>query len=150
MACEGFFLKIAKLDKNAFIPTRATEGSIGYDLYSPKCIAIYPKCNVCIKTNLAFGIPQGFYGRITSKSGLAFNNGISAFPGTIDTDYIGNICVVLYNERGRVYYVKRGDPIAQFIVQKSFVPQIKEIGISCLRSTERGCKGFGSSSNPYN
>lgn len=146
---SGISLNIAKLDENAFMPTRATQGSVGFDLYSPINFVISPFSRICIPTNLAFHIPEGYYGRIASRSGLVLSKGITAFPGTIDTDFTGNISVILFNDSYTTYYIPRGERIAQFILEKSFVPHIQEINISSLPFTERGSKGFGSSANFY-
>ena len=148
MASE-ILLNIAKLHKNAFIPTRATQGSIGYDLYSPANFVISPFDRICIPINLVFCIPTGYYGRIASRSGIALSNGIMVFPGTIDTDFTGNISIILFNNSLTTYNGSRGDRIAQSILEKSFVPHIQEIDISSLPVTERGDKGFGSSINFY-
>ena len=79
------------------VPTKATKYSIGLDLYIPDSYLIHPKRQVLIPIQIKLGIPPGYYGRITSKSGLAVEHEICVGAGVIDPDYTGEIKVLLIN-----------------------------------------------------
>ena len=89
-------------------------------------------------------IPKGFYGRIVGQSGLANNHGIFVFPGTIDADYRGVVCIVLFNLSDDDYEVRKGNHIAQVIIERCYGVKFVEYGGE-LTETERTAKGFGSS-----
>ena len=135
-------LQIVKMSPRAVVPTKATRYSIGLDLYSPDSYLIHPKRWVLIPIQIKLGIPLGYYGRITSKSGLAVKHGMHVDAGVIDPDYTGEIKVLLINDGRNYYQVNQGDPIAQLILEKvsiSILRQVKE-----LPTTGRGERGCGS------
>lgn len=144
MTSEQIVLKILKLNKNAFIPTRATQQSAGLDLFSPVDCILHPFQRVLISINLVFVIPLGYYGKVKGRSGLALRNGISVFNGTIDPDYMGNIGILLFNNSENIYHIHRGERIAQFILARLYLPIIEEIDTLVLPFSERGAAGFGS------
>ena len=111
-------LQIVKMSPRAVVPTKATKYSIGLDLYSPDSYLIHPKRQVLIPIQIRLGIPLGYYGRITSKSGLAVQHKIYVGAGVIDPDYTGEIKVLLINDGKHYYQVNQGDPIAQLILEK--------------------------------
>jgi dUTP pyrophosphatase len=135
-------LKICKITDNATIPTRSSSGSAGYDLYAAYDYTIVSRGKVLIKTDLQIEIPEGCYGRIAPRSGLAVNHFIDVGAGVIDRDYRGNVCVLLFNF-GEEYIVHKGDRVAQLICEKILIPFIAEYKI--LEETNRGEEGFGSS-----
>ena len=96
-------LQIVEMSPRAVVPTKATKYSIGLDLYSPDSYLIHRKRQVLIPIQIRLGIPPGYYGRITSKSGLAVEHKICVGAGVIDPDYAGEIKVLLIND-GRHYY----------------------------------------------
>jgi len=138
------------LNREFFIPERATVGSAGYDLkasfetsFSP--IVIPPGERRLIKTNLIAEIPTGYYGRIAPRSGLAFKHGIDVLAGVIDSDYRGEIGVILINlDTKAPYSVSNGDKVAQLIIEPYAVCDmiIRASGDTTL--TDRGAGGFGS------
>jgi dUTP pyrophosphatase len=138
-------LKIKKLDENATIPTRAHESDAGLDLYSiEENVTINPQSRLTIKTGISIEIPEGYYGRVAPKSGLASKQGIDVLAGVIDSSYRGEVKVILYNTNKDVgaWQVFKGDKIAQLIIEKHYnfpVEIVKE-----LSDTERGDGGFGS------
>lgn len=138
-------LKIKKLDENATIPTRAHETDAGLDLYSiEENVTINPQSRLTIKTGISIEIPEGYYGRVAPKSGLASKQGIDVLAGVIDSSYRGEVKVILYNTNKDVgaWQVFKGDKIAQLIIEKHYnfpVEIVKE-----LSDTERGDGGFGS------
>ena len=137
-------LQFVKMSPRAVVPTRATKYSIGLDLYSPENYLIHPKRQVLIPIQTRLGIPLRYYGRITSKSGLAMQHNIHVGAGAIDPDYTGEIKVLLINDAKHYYQVKRGDPIAQLILEKASTPILKQV--KELPTTGRGERGCGSHS----
>ena len=94
-------------------------GSAGYDLFANERKILEPSGRALVRVDLNLAIPEGYYGSIVGRSGLANKQGIVAFPGTIDSDYRGVLCVILFNLSGDTYLVERGNRIAQIIIQKS-------------------------------
>jgi dUTP pyrophosphatase len=136
-------LGIKKLSYDAILPTRGSDGSVGYDLYSNED-AIVP-CqagNALVGTGLAVRIPDGCYGRVAPRSGLAVKHCIDVGAGVIDPDYTGEVKVVLFNRGFDNFEIKKGDRIAQLILERCETPHVKEIGL--LEETLRGSDGFGS------
>ncbi len=136
-------MKIKLTDFNAHVPTKGSEHSAGYDLYSCCNGLVYPQERMLIKTGIVLEIPEGFYGRIAPRSGLALKNGIDVMAGVIDSDYRGEIGVILYNtDKNTPFHIKIGDRIAQLIIEKYYTFDLQEEQI--INSTERGSGGFGS------
>ena len=134
-------LPFVKMSVNAITPTRATEGSIGLDFYSPSDYIIPPHSQLLIPTQIQLQIPLGHYGRLASKSGLAILHQLHVGAGVIDPDYTGEIMVLLINTASRVHSIKKGDPIAQLILEKVSVPILREV--QQLPPTTRGAHGCG-------
>ena len=136
-------MKIKLTDFNAQIPTKGSEHSAGYDLYSCCNALIYPQERMLIKTGIVLEIPEGFYGRIAPRSGLALKNGIDVMAGVIDSDYRGEIGVILYNtDKNTPFHIKIGDRIAQLIIEKYYTFDLQQA--EDLNVSERGTGGFGS------
>lgn len=136
-------IEIKKLSENAKIPTRGTIFAAGYDLYAAESFVIKPLSRQLIKTNVSIGIPDGFYGRIAPRSGLAYKNGIDVLAGVIDADYRGDIGVILFNsDVNKDFEVKTGDRVAQLIIEKCF--DVSWLETDTLKDTQRSSGGFGS------
>ena len=120
-------LPFVKMSANVVTPTRATEGLVGLDFYSPVDYIIPPHSQLLIPTQIKLQIPLGYYGRLASKSGLAILHQLHVGAGVIDLDYIGEIMVLMINAASRVYSIKKGDPIAQLILEKVSIPILREI-----------------------
>ena len=126
------------------IPTRATSGSAGYDLTSAIDAEIHPNSRIIVPTGVFLEIPTNFEGQIRSRSGLAAKHGVFVLnsPGTIDSDYRGEIKVILFNSSLDLFTIKKGDRIAQIVFAAvfpaRFIPQIMP------STTDRGVGGFGS------
>ena len=90
-------IKIKLLSEAGKIPAKGTGFSAGYDLYAAESGEIDPLKRFLIKTNISIAIPKGYYGRIAPRSGLAYKNGIDVMAGVIDSDYRGDVGVILYN-----------------------------------------------------
>lgn len=95
-----------------------------------------------VKTDIQVQLPEGCYGRVAPRSGLAVKNFIDVGAGVIDEDYRGNVGVVLFNHSDLEFAIAKGDRIAQLICEKIYYPCIEEV--TSLTETERGAAGFGS------
>ena len=139
-------VKIKRLNKLAKIPTRGTAESAGYDLYAAtdKDIQISPHSNVKIGTGIAMSIPNGFFGGIFARSGVATKRNMrpSNCVGIIDSDYTGEVIVSIHNDSTETKTIQRGERIAQLVI----VPYLSVIfdEVNELDETERGAGGFGS------
>ena len=138
---EFIELPFVKMSTNAVTPTRATEGLVGLDFYSPADYIIPPHSQLLIPTQIKLQIPLGLYGRLASKSGLAILHQLHVGAGVIDPDYTGEIMVLLTNTASRVHPIMKGDPIAQLILEKVSIPILREL--KELPSTTRGAHGCG-------
>lgn len=143
-------IKIKKLhnfDNNYLLPSYATEGSAGMDIYAmpDNDIVIKPFETVLIPTGFSIELPLGFEAQIRPRSGLAIKNniGILNSPGTIDSDYRGEVKIVLTNFGKDNFIVKKGDRIAQMIISK--YERITWDIVDELTVTKRGEGGFGHS-----
>jgi dUTP pyrophosphatase len=139
-------LGIKKLCFDAIIPTRGSDRSVGYDLYSVVDTVVPCQAgNALVATGLAITLPPGCYGRVAPRSGLAVKHCINVGAGVIDPDYTGEVKVVLFNHGDKDFEVKKGDRIAQLVLERCETPPIEEINI--VEDTERGSGGFGSTGN---
>ncbi len=129
---------------------RQTHGSAGYDLANGTAerIPIHPGKHVVVRTGIRIDIPSGFEAQIRSRSGLAAKNGVMVLnsPGTIDSDYQGEVCVILYNGGSDLFWVEPGARIAQMVINKLPDVELTEVvtGDLFMEETGRGDKGFGS------
>merc|ERR1712131_250469 len=138
-------LKFAKLSELAVMPTRGSVDSAGYDLYAAYDAVIQVGHRKLIKTDIQVAVPSGCYARIAPRSGLAFKHGIDVGAGVVDADYRGNVQVLLFNldfMNNKEFEVKKGDRIAQLVIEKIAMLDIEEC--STLTETDRGAGGFGS------
>lgn len=136
-------LGVKKLTQDAIIPTRGSDGAVGYDLYSNVDTVVPCQAgNALVGTGVTVVLPPGCYGRVAPRSGLAVKHCIQVGAGVIDPDYTGEIKVVLFNHGPSDFEIKKGDRIAQLVLEKCETPPIEEI--SLVEETERGSGGFGS------
>lgn len=146
MSSNESVLKFKKLSKNAESPFKASSNSAGYDLSSATNTTVPSKGTTLVPTDLQLQIPEGCYGRIAPRSSLALKNSIDVGAGVIDSDFRGNIGILLFNFGSEDYKINQGDRIAQIICEKISYPILEEIKEEEeLSATERGEKGFGSS-----
>ena len=136
------FLYVKKLRNNAAVPKRGSEEAAGYDIASAEDTVVPAKGKTVVKTGISVAIPEGCYGRIAPRSGLAVKRFIDVGAGVIDADYRGEIGVVLFNHSDEDFVVKPGDRIAQLLLEKIETPTVKEA--EELPDTKRGTDGFGS------
>jgi dUTP pyrophosphatase len=106
---------------------------------------VNPFSQHAVRTDIAIQIPQGYYGRIAPRSGLALRHCIQINAGVVDQDYRGNIIVILYNAAIEPFLIKKGERIAQLILEKIDTPEL--IQVDRLDDTLRGADGFGSTGN---
>ena len=137
-------IRVKKLHELATIPAYQTDGSAGFDLSSVEDLVIKPKCRAIVATGLAFGIEHGYEVQVRARSGMAAKKGIGVLngPGTIDSDYRGEIKVILINLGDEDFEIKCGDRIAQAVIKE--VIQAKFELVDELDDTARGEGGFGS------
>ena len=143
-----FALKVLNNGKDLPIPKYQTNQAAGMDIYSAnpkeKKISISPGEYKLIPTGISIGIPVGYEAQIRPRSGLAARHGISVLntPGTIDSDYRGEVSIILINLGKKEFIVNRGMRIAQMVI--SPVNQFEVEVVDELNTTSRGEKGFGS------
>ena len=169
---KALTIKVVSITDNE-MPTYATEGSVGLDLKAslkgyqnadyegskfqivggqhniPREVIIFPQGRVAIPTGLKMEIPKGYAGEVRPKSGLALKKGLGVLnsPGTIDSDYRGEIKVILYNTGDSKLVINHGDEIAQLVFSKVEVVNLQRV--IKLSDTERGAGGFGSTSEKH-
>ena len=135
-------LRVKKLVQDAIIPTRGSGGAVGYDLYSVDEVVLSPSQRTLVGTGVAVVLPMKVYGRVAPRSGLTVKHGIHVGAGVIDPDYTGEIKVALFNLGDGPFEVKKGDIIAQLILERCETPYVREI--TEMSETQRGDGGFGS------
>ena len=135
-----------KAEKGAVIPHYATEGAAGADIsaYLSAPVTLRPGEYKAIPTGLFMEIPEGYEVQVRPRSGLALKHGITVLnaPGTIDSDYRGEVKVILINHSSEAFTIQNGDRIAQIVVAR--VHRLPFVQVDDLSATERGEGGFGS------
>jgi dUTP pyrophosphatase len=140
---ESAKLRFLKLHPDARLPERATPLSAGLDLHTIDAVQIEPFGRVECHTGLSVEVPEGWYGRVAPRSGLAAKFGIDVLAGVIDSDYRGEIVCVLINHGDSSVTMNAGDRIAQLIVESISLATAE--WADTLASTDRAGGGFGSS-----
>lgn len=135
-----------KAEKNAILPKYQTAGSAGMDVCAvveEETIFIHAGERKLIKTGLYVELPQGYEAQIRPRSGLALKEGITVLnsPGTIDSDYRGEIGIILINHSDKTFEIKNGDRICQMVIAK--YEAIEWNSVSELKETKRNTEGFG-------
>jgi dUTP pyrophosphatase len=139
-------LQIKLLTSDAKVPIRQTKDSAGYDLYSSEPGEIKAGQRLMVNTGIAIKMPgitgMSIYGKILSRSGLSAKYGIEAGAGVIDSDYRGEIKVILYNHSNKDFKFDKHERIAQLVMHLIATPNTEIV--KDLDNTERGFSGFGS------
>lgn len=135
-------LSFKRLDPRAILPTRGSSLSAGLDIYSIEDLAIEPKQRAVVRTGLAVAIPEGYYGRLAPRSGLATQIGLDTLAGVIDADYRGEIGCLLYNAGDEAIQLPAQSKICQLIIEKIITPIA--VWADEISDTDRGSGGFGS------
>jgi dUTP pyrophosphatase len=130
--------------KDLPLPCYATDGAAGMDVVAAEDVNLAPGARHAVATGFAVAIPNGFEVQVRPRSGLALKHGITCLntPGTIDSDYRGEVKVILANLGSEPFPIKRGDRIAQLV--PAAVQRASIIEVTSLDDTERGAGGFGS------
>lgn len=145
------FKKLENYDEEFKLPAYETPGAAGMDIramtLNKETLVIEPGQTVLIKTGFALQVPTGYEVQIRSRSGLSLKRGlvVSNSPGTIDSDYSGEIGVILHNNSELYQQIGHGDRIAQMVlkaVEQMYFQNVEELSV-----TERGSGGFGSTGN---
>lgn len=125
-------------------PTRATDGANGYDLFAAKKRIIAPSARVLIPTGVALAVPPILTALIVPRSGVAYKYGVTVVntPGTIDSDYRGEVMVAMVNHSEDWYRVESGDRVGQLLFLYTAYPDLLEV--ECLPRSGRDSGGFGS------
>jgi dUTP pyrophosphatase len=146
MPSEPVSVQVKRLNNGAGLPmpTYASDGAAGMDVCAAESLTLKVGKRHAVATGLAFAIPHGFEVQVRPRSGLALKHGITCLntPGTIDSDYRGEVKVILANLGDEDFVVQRGDRIAQLVVAP--VIQAMMVEVETLNDTARGAGGFGS------
>lgn len=126
-------------------PVRGTSGSAGYDITSSVDMVIPPQSRTKIPTGLYCQLPEQHEIQIRNRSGMSYKKGLLVIPGTVDTDYCGEISVIVFNLTQEDLHITKGMRIAQMIISKYEVLDFKAVSsIEEFDKTDRGSGGFGS------
>ncbi len=135
-------LKFLRLHPAAKLPTRGSARAAGLDLYSIEAVTLEASGRAAVRTGLAVAIPEGFYGRVAPRSGLAVNYGLDVLAGVIDADYRGEIVCAIVNHGREAFTIGAGERVAQLIIEAIITPEA--VWTDALEETARGAGGFGS------
>jgi dUTP diphosphatase len=135
-------LRFKKLDDRAVLPSRGSSSSAGLDLCSIEEITLRPNERLVARTGLAVAIPEGYYGRLAPRSGLASKHGLDILAGVVDADYRGEIGCIIYNTSNETVRLPAHTKICQLIIEKIITPAAA--WADDLSETDRGEGGFGS------
>lgn len=126
------------------LPAYATEGAAGMDVVAAEDVTLAPGARYAVATGLAVAIPHGFEIQVRPRSGLALKHGVTVpnTPGTIDSDYRGELKVIMINHGTEPFAIRRGDRVAQLVIAP--VTRASWLEVDELDSTARGEGGFGS------
>ncbi|WP_168072947.1 dUTP diphosphatase [Caulobacter sp. SSI4214] len=146
----GLVIRFKRWEGNADlpVPAYASSGAAGFDLRAAapegETLVLKPGARAMVPTGFSVAIPDGYEMQVRPRSGLAFKNGVTVVnaPGTVDSDYRGQVCVLLINLGEEDFAIRRGDRIAQGIIAAA--PQWPLVEVDDLDATERGAGGFGS------
>ena len=134
-------IQVKRLSDSAIVPRKGTYGSAGYDLYASAECCIPAKGKAIVKTDIAMAIPYGYYGRVAPRSSMAMKH-TDVGAGVIDSDYRGEIGIVLFNHSDSDLCIKMHDRVAQILIEKLGMGLLVEVDE--LDTTLRGVDGYGS------
>lgn len=141
---QRVLVKISKVTEDAKLPEYAHPTDAGADVFANETVTLSGGDTVIVKTGIKVAIPIGYEIQIRPRSGLSYKTGlrVANAPGTIDSDYRGEVGVIMYNTSDENITIFKGDKIAQMVLSE--VPMIKWSEVESLDETERGEGGFGS------
>jgi dUTP pyrophosphatase len=142
--CKKLSVQVMRLRPEAVIPEFQTQGAAGCDLHSVRQVNIQPGTTEVIPTGLALAVPAGYELQVRPRSGLAAKHSLSVLnsPGTVDSDYRGEVKIIIHNHGMISHLVNVGDRIAQAVFNK--LPTVEFVEVEELAETDRGSGGFGS------
>ncbi|MDQ2975423.1 MAG: dUTP diphosphatase [Acidobacteriota bacterium] len=135
-------LSFKRLDSRATLPSRGSASAAGLDISVIEDLVIQPRQRTLAHTGLAVAIPEGYYGRLASRSGLATRKGLDVLAGVIDADYRGEIGCLLFNSGDETIHLPAQSKICQLIIEKIITPTA--VWADEINKTDRGSGGFGS------
>jgi dUTP pyrophosphatase len=132
------------------LPKYATDGAAGMDVLAAEDVTLAPGMRHAVATGLSVAIPEGYEIQVRPRSGLALKHGVSVpnTPGTIDSDYRGELKVIMINHGAEPFPIHRGDRVAQLVLAP--VTQARWVEVEELDETARGEGGFGSTGGVFN
>ncbi|MDA8344096.1 MAG: dUTP diphosphatase [Thermaerobacter sp.] len=133
-------VRVRRLQESAQLPVRQSEGAAGYDIYAVEDVLVPAQGRALVHSGIALAIPHGYEGQVRPRSGLALRYGVRAHLGTIDSDYRGELQVLLHNDAAEDYKVQAGDRVAQLVIAPVVAADFVEAD---LDETRRGEGGFG-------
>jgi len=141
---EKVNVEVKKLDENAIVPEYAHETDACFDLHALEATVLAPHKSMLVKTGLAYKIPVGYEIQVRPRSGHAFKSGVTVLntPGTIDSDYRGDLGVILINHSNNPFVIKQGARVAQGAIKPVYTADFTIVDE--LDDTERSDGGFGS------
>jgi deoxyuridine 5'-triphosphate nucleotidohydrolase len=142
LSAEPRVLSFKRLDPGAVLPVRGSSLSAGLDICAIGDLTIQPGERVLARTGLAVAIPEGYYGRLAPRSGLATQKGLDTLAGVIDADYRGEIRCLLYNAGDEAIHLPAQSKVCQLIIEKIATPTA--VWADEISDTDRGTGGFGS------
>ena len=135
-------LRVRLVSPNATVPTRGSQGAAGYDLYSIEDGVVPLRGRAVVSTGISITVPNGTYGRIAPRSGLAAKHSIAVGAGVVDADFTGIVQVIMFNHSDEDFHFSKGDRIAQLVLERIMTPDV--VVVDELDETERSDKGLGS------
>lgn len=142
LSSSNMKLLVQRKHPEAKLPSRGSSLAAGYDLYSIETTVVPAKSKAVVSTGISICVPEGTYGRIAPRSGLAVKHSIDVGAGVIDPDYRGTIFVALFNHSDEDFKINKHDRIAQLLLECILNPEVIEV--ESLEKTERDENGFGS------
>ncbi len=136
-------IKVKKLYKDAQLPQMMKEGDAAMDFYSYKDYELAPGQKVIVETGVVIAIPRGYWGNVRDRSGLAAKHNLHTMAGVFDSNYRGEVQIVIINLGKQKYNIKKGNRICQMIIERYEGVEIEEV--EELDDTNRGSGRFGSS-----
>ena len=135
-------IKVRKLRKGAELPTYEHRGDAGMDFYARNTVHFLPNEQKCVYTGIAIEIPDGYVGLIWDKSSVSFRLGLKVLGGVIDSGHEKEVFIFMVNNSNKKVVLKKGQKIAQVLIQKIEIPEIKQVGE--FEKTNRGEGRHGS------